>query len=237
MFKCNKIFIGCQMVLTIGDAIIHESTNQLIEKLCDDYDEIQSKINYVKALNDNVNLDKLTWVEYKMNKDYEISNEYPHYIKRKYGNKIMRMRYKEGYVLVDLNGKPQLHHQLIGTQFIPNPNNYNEIDHQNQNGVDNRIENLLWVSRSENNKNRSSTRDVEYTFVDNIPDDSVELTKYKEFEFQKYFISPGEKKAYYFNGSRYRILESRRSNCVNISDTNHKNHQFSINCLIKSLQH
>ena len=45
-------------------------------------------------------------------------------------------------------------HRLIALHYIPNPNNYLEIDHINRKRDDNRIENLRWVNRSEQSQNR-----------------------------------------------------------------------------------
>lgn len=45
-------------------------------------------------------------------------------------------------------------HRLIALHFIPNPNNYLVVDHKNQNKLDNRIENLRWISHSGNSRNR-----------------------------------------------------------------------------------
>jgi len=44
-------------------------------------------------------------------------------------------------------------HRLIALHFIDNPNNYQIVDHVNQNRVDNRIENLRWITHSGNNRN------------------------------------------------------------------------------------
>lgn len=41
-------------------------------------------------------------------------------------------------------------HRLVALTFIPNPKNLEQIDHINQNTKDNRVENLRWVSQSEN---------------------------------------------------------------------------------------
>ena len=44
-------------------------------------------------------------------------------------------------------------HRLIAIHYIPNPENKPCVDHKNRIRHDNRIENLRWVSRLENNQN------------------------------------------------------------------------------------
>lgn len=46
--------------------------------------------------------------------------------------------------------KQNLIHRLVAMAFIPNPDNYKEINHINCNKQDNRVENLEWVSSSQN---------------------------------------------------------------------------------------
>jgi hypothetical protein len=45
-------------------------------------------------------------------------------------------------------------HVLIATCFVSNPNNKPEVNHKNWNKLDNNIENLEWVTHSENLKHR-----------------------------------------------------------------------------------
>ena len=62
-----------------------------------------------------------------------------------------------GYAMVSLckNGKKKHFqvHRLVAIAFIPNPENKPEIDHINTIPLDNRICNLRWVTRSENQNN------------------------------------------------------------------------------------
>ena len=60
----------------------------------------------------------------------------------------------KGYSVVALckNGKPKSFnvHRLVANAFIPNPNNFDQINHINENKTDNRVENLEWCTSSYN---------------------------------------------------------------------------------------
>lgn len=64
---------------------------------------------------------------------------------------------KNGYILVALHNKNKIQyetiHRLVASHFIPNPDNKPEIDHINTIRSDNRVDNLRWVTRSENCRN------------------------------------------------------------------------------------
>ena len=64
---------------------------------------------------------------------------------------------KDGYHRVGLcrDGKQKMFsvHRLVAIHYIPNPDNKPEVDHINKNTHDNRIENLRWVTSSENQQN------------------------------------------------------------------------------------
>jgi len=45
-------------------------------------------------------------------------------------------------------------HRLMAIHYLPNPDNLPEVDHINRIRDDNRLENLRWVTREENNKNK-----------------------------------------------------------------------------------
>lgn len=73
--------------------------------------------------------------------------------------KIRRPRYdKNGYAIINLckDGKIKTHkvHRLVAQAFIPNPNNYQQIDHINCKVFDNRVENLRWCTTQMNTQYR-----------------------------------------------------------------------------------
>lgn len=76
-----------------------------------------------------------------------------------YNNKTMRFvkpqsngRYYK--VTLSVNGKEHqyLIHRLVAESFIPNPQNKPEVNHINGDRFDNRVENLEWVTASENQR-------------------------------------------------------------------------------------
>lgn len=70
-------------------------------------------------------------------------------------NKLLRVRKSTrgyGQVNLSLRGVMTTHrvHRLVATHFLPNPLNLTEVNHLNENKLDNRVENLEWCTRSHN---------------------------------------------------------------------------------------
>lgn len=71
------------------------------------------------------------------------------------GTNILKPRIKRGYYTIGLrkNGIRKWYqvHRLVASAFIPNKDNLPQVNHKNENKLDNKIENLEWCSVSYNN--------------------------------------------------------------------------------------
>ena len=56
-----------------------------------------------------------------------------------------------GYLAVNLNGKKKLVHRLVAKAFIPNPENFPQVNHKDENKHNNIVYNLEWCTQSYNN--------------------------------------------------------------------------------------
>lgn len=72
------------------------------------------------------------------------------------GNKLLGNVNSHGYVVVSLtkNGRKKdcKVHRLLALTFLPNPNDYDCINHKNGNKLDNRLQNLEWCTKGYNNR-------------------------------------------------------------------------------------
>ena len=55
-----------------------------------------------------------------------------------------------GYCKIGLMYKTLQAHRIVAQTFIPNPNNLPEVNHKDENKLNNNVENLEWVSRQRN---------------------------------------------------------------------------------------
>tara|TARA_Y100000592_G_C5195819_1_gene188265 strand:+ start:52 stop:486 length:435 start_codon:yes stop_codon:yes gene_type:complete len=89
--------------------------------------------------------------------NYEIDREGNVWSKKR--NKFMKPYCSGGYLRVDLHKKKGertrfLLHRLLALQFIDNPDNLPCVDHIDRNKQNNSLENLRWVTVSQNVRNR-----------------------------------------------------------------------------------
>ena len=78
---------------------------------------------------------------------------------------------REGFLRVTLSKKAKIKrfliHRLIAIHYIPNPNNYPEIDHKDRDPQNNNMNNLRWSNRSECCQNRD-IRKTNTSGIENI---------------------------------------------------------------------
>lgn len=88
-----------------------------------------------------------------------------------------------GYLQVNvpIRNITTLVHRLVAEAFIDNPQGYTEIDHVNRDKADNRVENLRWVTHSENMRN-STMHKVRSSWKDIVAED---LTTGDIYEFSR----------------------------------------------------
>jgi len=104
-------------------------------------------------------------------------------IKKSYPNK------NNGYIQIILTNTPKGYkpkcfyvHRLVAEHFIPNPNNYNEVNHKNKIRNDNRVENLEWCTKKQNNEHKFSDfvhkiNKIELNINENLLQEGISLYK------------------------------------------------------------
>lgn len=77
-----------------------------------------------------------------------------HKTNKLYGGKLLNPTLTEkGYLQVTLNNKTQKTygiHRLVAEAFISNPNNYQVVNHIDENKQNNNVENLEWCTQKQN---------------------------------------------------------------------------------------
>lgn len=124
-----------------------------------------------------------------------------------------------GYIPVFLYGKRQRKrywlHRLIAEVFIPNPQQRREVNHKNGNKSDCRVENLEWVSRSQNIRHAYENGLVKYVGKRGADSNKAVLTNEQVLQLRKLYEEreyTQRELAEMFNISRstvYQILKRR----------------------------
>lgn len=101
---------------------------------------------YNYGFDDDICVIENKYIITKTGKVYTIYNS-------KIGIKEQKLRkHTNGYLRATIFGKDYYVHRLVALCFIENPNNYNEISHEDNNKENNNVSNLKWCSRKYNCK-------------------------------------------------------------------------------------
>lgn len=74
--------------------------------------------------------------------------------------KLKTHKNSQGYYYVSINKKARRLHRLIAFKYIPNPLDYRVVDHKDGCKTNNDIDNLQWISYSDNSKKAYANSDT-----------------------------------------------------------------------------
>lgn len=159
----------------------------------------------------------MSWQVCAVDNDYEIFTEYPYQIRKISSGRIIKECHNDnGYLRCVMNNKKYYKHRVIAIQWIDNdsPETKTFIDHINHVRDDNHINNLRWVTQSENESNKTSYNNVKANYIKELPANCIPIEMYRGIIFENYFYCKDNGKCYYDNGVFVRELITHKSHGV-----------------------
>lgn len=167
---------------------------------------------------------------------YEIQTVFPFMIRSADTHElVVQTINNDGYIEVILDGTTYLLHYIIALQFIPAIDHSTEVKHMNANKLDNRIENLSWISTT-----RVFNKQITEYVLDFDTLNTYKLTEYEGAKLNRYYYDIDNNKLLMFTHNKYKIVKptltksNRRIVSLATTDGYHKNVNY--NLLIKHLQ-
>ena len=188
-------------------------------------------MDYTKRENNRIEI----WKDYKDYEGlYQASNlgrlrSLDRWVKSKSGSvrfckgKILKLcTDKYGYLKVGLwkNNKVKTYyvHHLVAEVFLPNPNNYKEVNHKDEDKTNNSVENLEWCSAKYNSNYGTRNERMSKSLTNNI----YTSRKVDVYDLDMNFIEtlPSSKEC----GRKYKVHHSNVRNCCNGGKWSDKTH-------------
>lgn len=186
-------------------------------------------------------MSKLQFETLEVDNDYEIAvNHYPYIIRRKATKYVLKeVITRDGYHNLTLNNKTYWVHKIVAIQWIENddPEHKIQVDHINHIPDDNRLENLRWITPSDNQKNTTRHNGVVYEFEEELGDQAFEVTEYNGHEFEDLWFDPESDCFYYYTGAQYREMHYEKTSAcslrIKVYDVNHVRTSISLSTFKK----
>jgi hypothetical protein len=138
-----------------------------------------------------------------------------------YKKNMVQQKTEDGYLYVSLvrpseiidnkvykkKSKSRIH-RLLALQFIENPDNHPEVDHIDRNKNNNSLENLRWVTRTENRRNRPDI--IENLTEEQLQQRKDKLREYKTIKAREYRLKKGCKLKSEMNITKAPDYESKK---------------------------
>ena len=178
---------------------------------------------------------------------YEILTTEPFTIRRKDNKRVVTESVmRNGYIAVKLNKQDgrvtRYKHRLIAEQFIPNPNNLPEVDHIDRDKLNNSLNNLRWVSRSDNCKNRTVKKPSKFQFINHALNDITEIISFNDVLYPNntyYFCYEDDCVYKKINEHRWQKIKQYHHQGylrIGLSDANGIRHEILMPSLIKKFR-
>ena len=136
------------------------------------------------------------WRVIDINPDYQVSNtglvRSIKFNKVRVRCPVLRNGYWGLYLSMNNVKSHFLIHRLVASAFIPNPDNKPQVDHINRVKTDNRVENLRWATRSENQINKPSRAEHRHIYRGASGSYQVQIKRNRKWIFDKTYPTLNE---------------------------------------------
>ncbi|CAL6100142.1 HNH_endonuclease [Hexamita inflata] len=139
-----------------------------------------------------------------------------------WGYFVINLKNEDGWSMFNV-------HSLVANAFLGLKPTGFQVDHIDRNRQNNCLENLRYVSVSDNQKNKTSYKGHSAEYFNQLPNSCVQLKSYGKHIFDRYFIDQNTKQIYSFDNNQYlKITLTTDRKCQKYVIKNILNKQVSV---------